>query len=52
MEIISKEEFASNVAPLFNKGLTDTITIIKEHDHEFISQQFDYLKIISNPYSQ
>jgi hypothetical protein len=52
MEIISEEEFESNVAPLFNKGLTDIITIIKEHDHRFISQQFDYIKIVSNPYSQ
>jgi hypothetical protein len=52
MEIISKEEFESNVAPLFNKGLTDIVTITKEHDHRFISQQFDCIRIISNPYSQ
>ena len=52
MEIISKEEIESNIVPLFNKGLTDIITIVKEHDHQFISQQFDYIKIVSNPYSQ
>jgi hypothetical protein len=52
MEIISKEEFESNIAPLFNKGLTDVITITKKHDHRFISKQFDYIKIVSNPYSQ
>ena len=51
MEIISKEEFELKVAPLFSRGLTDTVTIIKEHDHEFISQRYDYLKVISNPYS-
>jgi hypothetical protein len=52
MEIISKEEFESNVAPLFKKGLTDVITITKKHYQRFISQQFDYIKIVSNPYSQ
>lgn len=52
MEIISKEEFELNVAPLFKKELTDVVTITKKHDHRFISKQFDYIKIVSNPYSQ
>ena len=52
MEIVSKEEIESNIVPLFKKGLTDIITIVKEHDHKFITQQFDCIKIISNPYSQ
>jgi hypothetical protein len=51
MEIISKEEFELKVAPLFTRGLTDVVTIIKEHDHRFISQKYDYLKVMSNPYS-
>lgn len=52
MEIISKEEFKLKVAPLFHKGLIEQVTIIKEHDHIFISRNYDYLKIVSNPYSQ
>ena len=51
MEIISKKEFKLKVAPLFHKGLVEKVTIIKKHDHIFISRNYDYLKIVSNPYS-
>ncbi len=51
MEIISKEEFESKVDPLFHKGLIEQLSIIKKHDHIFISQKYDYIKIVSNPYS-
>lgn len=50
MEIISSEEFDLIVAPLFQKGLT-TLVKIKKHNHIFVSQRFDYLKVISDPYS-
>jgi hypothetical protein len=49
MEIISSEEFDSIVAPLFNKGLT-TLVQIGEYNHRFVSQRFDYLKVMSNYY--
>jgi hypothetical protein len=51
MEIISKEEFELKVAPLFHKGLVEKVSITKKHDHIFISQKYDYIKIVSNPYS-
>ncbi|MGL5874581.1 MAG: hypothetical protein ACRC2R_19810 [Xenococcaceae cyanobacterium] len=49
MEIISSEEFDSIVAPLFNKGLT-TLVKTGEYYQRFVSQRFDYLKVISNYY--
>lgn len=49
MEIISSEEFDSIVAPLFKKGLT-TLVQIGKYNHRFVSQRFDYLKVISNYY--
>jgi hypothetical protein len=51
MDILSTEEFELKAAPLFNRGLTEIVTIIKKHDHRFVSQKYDYLKIVSNPYS-
>lgn len=52
MEIISSEEFELKVAPLFNKGLIKLVQI-EEYSYRFISQRFDYLKVISdhNTYS-
>ncbi|MEL4896414.1 hypothetical protein [Crocosphaera sp. Alani8] len=49
MEIISQKEFDSIVVPLFNGGLT-TVVQIGKHYYRFISQRFDYLKVISNYY--
>jgi hypothetical protein len=51
MDILSTEEFDLKAAPLFSRGLTEIVTIIKRHDHRFISQEYDYLKIVSSPYS-
>jgi hypothetical protein len=50
MEIISSEEFELTVAPLFNRGLT-TVVDIGDQKSRLISQRFDYIKVISNPYS-
>jgi hypothetical protein len=49
LKIISSKEFDSIVAPLFNRGLT-TLVKIGKYNHIFVSQRFDYLKVISNYY--
>lgn len=50
MEIVSQEALNSIIAPLFEKGLANTVQI-GEYNHTFVSHKFDYLKVISNPYS-
>lgn len=50
MEIIPLEEIESNVNPLLS-GLTEYIDM-EDFSIKVISQKFDYLRLISNPYSQ
>jgi hypothetical protein len=50
MEIVSLKELESQVLPLASNKLIEIIEL-GQYNHTFISRKFDYLKVISNPYS-
>ncbi len=51
VEILSSQEIDLIVNPILKKGLSNPVKLENNFTQWFISQRFDYLKILSNPYS-
>lgn len=51
VEVLHEEEINLIVNPILEKGLSNPVKLEDDFMQWFISQRFDYLKIVSNPYS-
>ena len=51
IKVLSEEEINSAVKPILEKGLSNPVQLDAGWMWNFISQSFDYLKIVSIPYS-